>query len=73
VYRLLVGMPEGKRLLEKLRRRWVTNIKVDLRDVGCGLDWFASGYGQVESSTKPSSSINCWKTVRLPHNCLHLE
>jgi hypothetical protein len=31
-YRLLVGMPEGKRPLGRPRRRWVDNIKVDLRE-----------------------------------------
>jgi hypothetical protein len=30
-YRILVGKPEGKRLLERPRRRWVDNIKMDLR------------------------------------------
>jgi hypothetical protein len=30
-YRLLVEEPEGKRPLESLRRRWVDNIKMDLR------------------------------------------
>jgi hypothetical protein len=30
-YRLLVGKPEGKRPLGKLRRRWVDNIKFDLK------------------------------------------
>jgi hypothetical protein len=29
VYRILVGKPEGKRPLEKRRRRWVNNIKMD--------------------------------------------
>jgi hypothetical protein len=33
-YRILVGKPEGKRPLERPRRRWVENIKMDLRDVG---------------------------------------
>jgi hypothetical protein len=28
-YRLLLGKPEGKRLLGRPRRRWVDNIKVD--------------------------------------------
>jgi hypothetical protein len=38
-YRILVGKPEGKRLLGKPRRRWVDNIKMDLREIGwCGLD-----------------------------------
>jgi hypothetical protein len=39
-YRALVGKPEGRRLLERLRRRWEDNIKMDLREVGCGgADW----------------------------------
>jgi hypothetical protein len=29
-YRLLVGKPEGKRPLGRLRRRWVDNIRMDL-------------------------------------------
>jgi hypothetical protein len=33
-YRILVGKPEGKRLLGRPRRRWVDNIKMDLREVG---------------------------------------
>jgi hypothetical protein len=31
VYRLLVGKPEGKRPLGRPRRRWVDNIKMNLR------------------------------------------
>jgi hypothetical protein len=30
-YRILVGNPEGKRPLEKPRRTWVDNIKIDLK------------------------------------------
>jgi hypothetical protein len=33
-YRKLVGKPEGKRLLERPRRRWVDNIKIDLGEIG---------------------------------------
>jgi hypothetical protein len=29
-YRLLVGKPEGKRPLERPRRKWVDNIRMDL-------------------------------------------
>jgi hypothetical protein len=29
-YRILVGKPEGKRPLGRSRRRWVSNIKIDL-------------------------------------------
>ena len=40
VYRVLVGKPEGKRPLGRPRRRWVDNIRTDLREVGCGyMDW----------------------------------
>jgi hypothetical protein len=35
---ILVGKPEGKRPLG--RRRWVDNIKMDLREIGWnGVDW----------------------------------
>jgi hypothetical protein len=30
VYRTLVGKPEGKGLLGRLRSRWIDNIKMDL-------------------------------------------
>ena len=40
VYRVLVGEPDGKRPLGRLRRRWEDNIKMDLQEVGCGsMDW----------------------------------
>jgi hypothetical protein len=40
VHRVLVGKPEGKRPLGRLRRRWEENIKMDLQEEGCGaMDW----------------------------------
>jgi hypothetical protein len=39
-YRILVGKPEGKRPLGTPRRRWVDNIKTDLREIiWDGMDW----------------------------------
>jgi hypothetical protein len=39
-YRILVGKPEGKRPLGRPRRRWVDNIRMDLRKIGCDdVDW----------------------------------
>jgi hypothetical protein len=35
-YRILVGKPKGKRPLGRPRRRWVDNIKTNLRD---GMVW----------------------------------
>jgi hypothetical protein len=40
VYRVLVRKPEGKRPLERPRRRWEDGIKMDLREIGWGgLEW----------------------------------
>jgi hypothetical protein len=40
VYRILVGKPEGKSPLGRPRRRWVDNIKMDLREIRRdGVDW----------------------------------
>jgi hypothetical protein len=33
-YRILVGKPEGKRPLGRPRRRWVNNMRMDLREIG---------------------------------------
>jgi hypothetical protein len=35
-YNILVGKPEGRRALGRLRRRWEDNIKMDLRETGFG-------------------------------------
>jgi hypothetical protein len=40
VYRNLVGTPEGKRTLGIPTRRWVDNIKMDLKERGWGgMNW----------------------------------
>jgi hypothetical protein len=46
VYRLLVGKPEGKRLVRRLRCMWVDNIKLEScgdRMWWRGLDWLWIG------------------------------
>jgi hypothetical protein len=43
-YRILVGKPEGKEPLGRPRRRWVDNIKTDLKETGLGgMDWINVG------------------------------
>ena len=63
VYRILVGKPEGRRPLGRPRRRWVDNIKMDLQEVGCGLDWTGPGKRQVadacECGNETSGSVKC--------------
>jgi hypothetical protein len=40
VCRLLVGKPEGKRPLERPRRRWIDNINMNLLEIGLSVvDW----------------------------------
>jgi hypothetical protein len=38
VYRVLLGKSEGKKPLARIRVRWKDNIKMDLQEVGYGLD-----------------------------------
>jgi len=40
VYRVLVGKPEGRRPLRRPRRKWMDNIRMELKEVGCGyMEW----------------------------------
>ena len=42
--RILMGRPEGRRLLERRKRIWEDDIKMDLHDVGWGgIDWIDLG------------------------------
>jgi hypothetical protein len=44
-YRLLAGKPEGRRPLGRPRRRWMDNIRMDLREVRTGLVFVRTGIG----------------------------
>jgi hypothetical protein len=49
VYRVLVGRSEGKRPLERPRRRWKGNIKLDLRAIGFdGANWIQLARDRVQ-------------------------
>jgi hypothetical protein len=40
VYRVLVGKPERRRPQGRPRRKWEDNIRMNLREVGCGcVEW----------------------------------
>jgi hypothetical protein len=40
VYKVLVGKQEGKRPLERPRRRWEDGIRIDVRETGWGsVEW----------------------------------
>jgi hypothetical protein len=38
-FEILVGMPEGLRLLGRPRRKWEDNIKMDLKGTGWDVAW----------------------------------
>jgi hypothetical protein len=37
VYRVLVGITKGRRPIGRPRHRWENNIKMDIREVVCGV------------------------------------
>ena len=59
VYRVLLGKSEGRRPLERPRRRWVDNIKMDLQEVGCGyMDWIGLAQDRDRWRTLVSAVMN---------------
>jgi hypothetical protein len=65
VYRIFVGKPEGKIPLGRIRRRWVYNIKMDIRVIGWdGTDWIDVAQDRDHwSAFVPSGSIKCWEVL----------
>jgi hypothetical protein len=64
----LVGKPEGKRPLGRPKRRWVDNIKIDLRETGWdGVDWIDMAQDR-EHGIEPSGTIKCWEVLEWLHN-----
>jgi hypothetical protein len=62
-YRMLFGKSEGKRPLERLRRRWVDNVKTDLRWIVCGgMDWI----DLAEDRNQWKAVVNNVRIFRLP-------
>jgi hypothetical protein len=61
VYWILVGNPEGKRLLGRPRRRLVDNIKIDLREIGWdGRDWINLAQDRDQWRALVNAVINLW-------------
>jgi hypothetical protein len=61
VYGVLVGKPEGKRLLERPRSRWDDNIRIDLQEVGCwGIDWIKLAQDRDRWREIVNAVMNLW-------------
>jgi hypothetical protein len=59
--RILVGNPEGMRSLGRPRRRWVDNIKMDLREIGWnGGDWIDLAQDRDQWRTTVNAVMNLW-------------
>jgi hypothetical protein len=57
--RILVGKPEEERPLGKLRRRWVDNIKMDLRGIGWdGADWMDIAQDRDQRRALVNTALN---------------
>jgi hypothetical protein len=62
-YGLLVGKPEGKRPLGRPRRRWMDNIRMDLREVGWGdVEWI----GLAQDRNRWRALVNSVLNLRVP-------
>jgi hypothetical protein len=64
-YRILVGKPEGKSPLGGTRRRWVNNIKMNLR----GIRW--NGMERIDlaqSRDHWKAVVNTVMNLRVPYN-----
>jgi hypothetical protein len=60
-YRILVGKPEGKRPLERPRRRWEDNIKMDFRERGSGgMDWIHLAQDRDQWRALVDTVMNLW-------------
>jgi hypothetical protein len=63
MYRVLVGKLEGRRPLERPRRRWEDNMKLHLQEMGCGgMDWIEL----VHDGDRWRELVNAVMILRVP-------
>jgi len=63
VYRVLLGKLEGRRPLERPRRRWVGNIRMDLQEMRCGyMDWI----GLARDRNRWRTLVGAVMDIRVP-------
>jgi hypothetical protein len=73
-----VGKPKGKRPLGRPRRRWVDNIKIDLREIGWdSVGWIDLAQDRDQWRTLVNTVMNlrvkCWEVLEWLHNWQFLK
>jgi hypothetical protein len=66
VHRVLVGKPEGKRPLERPRRRLEDNIKMNLQEVGGGCGYWME---LAQDKDRWWALVGIAKNLRVPQKC----
>jgi hypothetical protein len=62
-YRILVGKPEEKRPLRRPKRRWVYNIKIDLREI----EWDGKGWIDLDQDRYQCRAlVNTVMNIQVP-------
>ena len=62
VYRVLLGKPEGRRRLERPRRRW-KDIRMNLQEVGCG---YVVWIGLAQDRDRWRTIVSAVMNLRVP-------
>jgi hypothetical protein len=60
--RVSVGRPEGRLPLGRPRCRWEDNIKMDLQEVGWGMDWIE----MAQDRDRWRALVNAVMNLRVP-------
>ena len=60
----MVGKPEGRTQLGRPKDRWEDNIKLDLQEVGLGMDWI----DLAQDRNRWAVLVNAVMNLRVPQN-----
>ena len=59
-YKVLVGKHKERRPLERPKCRWENNIKMDLRQLGWGVDWIDLAEDRDRCRAAMNAIVNRW-------------
>jgi hypothetical protein len=62
IYRVLMGKPEGRRPLGRVRSRWEGDMEMNPREVGCGMEWI----NLAQDRDRWQALVNAVMELRVP-------